>query len=388
MKVVIAICGSIAAYKSLELMRLLKKSGAEVKVVLTGSARHFVTPLSCQTLSQNDVYLDQFALTRDIKHITLAQWADLLIIGPATANMIGKAAHGIGDDLLSTTILSFEKPVLFVPAMDSGMWNNRVVQENVKKLREFGYHVLEPATGVLASGRFGKGRYPHVDMIYRKILAVTEHRSSLKGLRFLVSGGRTEENIDPVRVLTNRSSGVMARELMYAIHTREGVARGVFGEVSAGLPEGLDIISVRTTAQMLMSLSEQMPACDCLIMAAAVGDYRPAKESKTKIHTKTLHLSLRKNQDVLKALHRKKQGKFMIGFSLEDRGSLSWSKKKMKEKGLDMIVANGIQSIGNEMTEATIITGKKTIRVGKVSKWQLANRILDACQNTLLKKQH
>lgn len=385
MKTIVAICGSIAAYKSLELIRLLKKSGAEVKVILTKSALQFVTPLSCQTLSQNEVYVDQFILTRGIKHLSLAQWADLLIIGPATANIIGKAAHGIGDDLLSTTILSFEKPVLFVPAMDSGMWNNVILQQNVQKLRNAGHYILEPAAGVLASGRIGKGRYPHIDVIYKKILAVMEKKSSLKGLRFLISGGRTEEDIDPVRILTNRSSGVMALELMHAIHSREGIAKGVFGETSVHLPEGLDIIRVRTSAEMLQKMKQYIAGCDCVIMAAAVGDYRAEKKYRSKVHTKSMKISLVKTEDILKELCKQKQGKSVIGFSLEDRQLLQRSRKKMKEKGLDMIVANGIQSIGGGDTDASIITGKKSIRVGKVTKWQLANTILDTFQTILLR---
>ncbi|UCG92274.1 MAG: bifunctional phosphopantothenoylcysteine decarboxylase/phosphopantothenate--cysteine ligase CoaBC, partial [candidate division WOR-3 bacterium] len=274
MNIILGICGSIAAYKSLELVRLLKKSGADVKVILTKSALHFVTPLSCQTLSENEVYVDQFVLTKGIKHLTLSTWAYMLVVAPATANIIGKAASGIGDDLLSTTILSFQKPVLFAPAMDSGMWQNKVVVDNVKRLKSIGHRVIEPITGYLASGKIGKGRFPPVELIYKKILTVQGGYKSLEGRKFLITGGRTEEDIDSVRVMTNRSSGRMALELLDAVTCRDGLARGIVGEVSIPLPREMEIARVLTSREMLTLLKKHLSWCDCLIMAAAVGDYK------------------------------------------------------------------------------------------------------------------
>ncbi len=380
MKVIIGISGSIAAYKSLELVRILKKEGADVKVILTKSALEFVAPLSCQTLSENEVFIDQFVLTKGIKHISLSQWADILVIAPATANIIGKAASGIGDDLLSTTILSFNKPILFVPAMDTEMWQNKIVQNNVKKLREAEYHFLEPASGLLASGKIGKGRFPHVKIISKKIMAVADGYESLEGKKFLISGGRTEEDIDSVRVLTNRSSGRMALELLYAVMCRNGRAKGIFGKTAMCLPQGIGVVSARTSAEMLKSLKENIAWCDCLIMAAAVGDYKPSAKILRKIHTEKLSLKLKKTKDLLKEMSKNKGKRLFVGFSLEDKNQLERGRKKMISKGLDLMVLNSPSAIASEKIDAKIIKkGGKIIKVGRVSKWQLANRILNEC---------
>jgi len=380
LNIVIGITGSIAAYKSLELIRLLKKSGADVKVVLTESGRNFVTALSCQTLSGNEVYIDQFVLSKDIKHISLSQWADLLVIAPATANIIGKAAHGIADDLLSTTLLSFVKPVLFVPAMDSGMWDNKIVQENVSKLRRTGYQILEPSFGPLASGKVGRGRFPSISIIYKKILSLSEGRKDIKGMKFLISGGRTEEDIDSMRVITNRSSGLMARELLYAVICRGGIGKGIMGKVTVDFPDEMDIINTRTSTEMLKALKDHISWCDCLIMAAAVGDYRPDKRSSRKLHDQTLSLKFKKNKDLLQELTARKPLPIIVGFSLEDSDEQARGQVKMTSKKCDMIVLNNSSAIASEESNATLLKkDRSTIKLGKVTKWQLANSILDAC---------
>ncbi|HEC78866.1 MAG TPA: bifunctional phosphopantothenoylcysteine decarboxylase/phosphopantothenate--cysteine ligase CoaBC [candidate division WOR-3 bacterium] len=378
MNIVLGITGSIAAYKALELIRLFRKEGAEVRVVLTESAQHFVTPLSCQTLSGAEVYLEQFVLTRGIKHLSLAEWGDILVIAPATANILGKASSGIGDDLLSTAVLSFTKPVLFVPAMDSGMWENPIVQKNVKILKDAGFHFLEPGVGPLASGKSGKGRFPHISFIHKKILALTAGYQGLGGRRFLISGGRTEEDIDPVRVVTNRSSGKMAKELMYAVICRGGEARGVFGGVSIPLPEGLSITRVRISAEMLAALKKDVKWCDCLIMSAAVGDYRPVSSSPKKIHDERLKISMKKNRDILKELKKYKGGGCFIGFSLEDREQLKYGRRKLHEKGLDFIVLNSSKAIADDRIDARILKKDgSVVKCTGLSKWELANKILD-----------
>lgn len=380
MKVVMGICGSIAAYKVLSLIRMLKKEGADVKVILTKSALNFVTPLSCQTVSENEVYVEQFILTKGIKHISLSQWADILVVAPATANIIGKAACGIGDDLLSTTLLSFDKPILFAPAMDTEMWQNKIVQDNTKKLREVGYHFIEPTSGPLASGKIGRGRFPDVSLIHKKIMAVVEGYTSIAGMKFLITGGRTEEDVDPVRVLTNRSSGRMGRELMYAVLCRDGEAKGIFGRTGVSVPTGIDVEGVRTSKQMLKSLKEKVAWCNCLIMAAAVGDYRPRSQSSVKIHNAMLDLKLQKTADLLKEAGKNKGDRLFVGFSLEGRNQVQIAKKKIISKGLDLIVLNAPSAIDSEEIEAKIVKKNgKIIRVGKVSKWRLANRILDEC---------
>jgi phosphopantothenoylcysteine decarboxylase/phosphopantothenate--cysteine ligase len=380
LNIVLGITGSIAAYKSLELIRLLKKDGADVKVVLTESGRNFVTPLSCQTLSGNEVYLDQFVLSKTIKHLSLSEWADILVIAPATANIIGKAANGIADDLLSTTFLSFGKSVLFVPAMDTGMWDNKILQENVKTLRRIGYHVMDPSSGSLASGKVGRGRFPAVTIIYRKILSLTHGYKDLRGMKFLVSGGRTEEDIDLVRVITNRSSGRMARELLYAIICRGGIAKAVIGEVTVDFPDDMDTVNTRTSSEMLKELEDHMAWCDCLIMAAAVGDYRPCKRISEKLHDRSLTLQFERNQDILKELTRKKPLPLVVGFSLEDSDDQTRGKAKMTSKNCDMIVLNNSSAIASDHSKAVILKKDGSImKLGEVTKWQLANSILDAC---------
>ncbi|MCX7995218.1 MAG: bifunctional phosphopantothenoylcysteine decarboxylase/phosphopantothenate--cysteine ligase CoaBC [candidate division WOR-3 bacterium] len=378
MKVALGITGSIAGYKALELIRLLRRNGNDVRVILTQSALNFVTPLSCQTLSDNEVYTDQFALTRGIKHISLNEWADILVIAPATANIIGKAANGIGDDLLSTTIISFQKPILFVPAMDSGMWENRIVQDNIKRLIENGKYVLEPGTGPLASGKIGKGRFPDVSRIYKKILICAGNYKSLKSKKILITGGRTEEDIDSVRVITNRASGMMALELYEAAICRDGDVRLIMGQAGLTVPEESNIFRVRTAMEMLLMLKKHIEWADILIMNAAVGDYKPVKESATKLHTETLTLKLRKNVDILKSIRDYKKNRLFIGFSVEDSNMLKRAQQKLKEKGLDYIVANPVSVIGKSTTSASIISSDgKLMEPGPMTKWELANYILD-----------
>ncbi|MEO0190464.1 MAG: bifunctional phosphopantothenoylcysteine decarboxylase/phosphopantothenate--cysteine ligase CoaBC, partial [candidate division WOR-3 bacterium] len=304
MKIVLGITGSIAGYKALELIRLLRREGNEVKVVLTKSALQFVTPLSCQTLSDNEVYIDQFVLTKGIKHLSLNDWADILVIAPATANIIGKAANGIGDDLLSTTIISFQKSVLFVPAMDSGMWDNKIVQDNLEKLRKNGYQILEPDSGPLASGKVGKGRFPNIERIYKKILVCYQNYKLLRGKKILITGGRTEEDIDSVRVITNRSSGIMALELYEAARCRDAEARLIMGQTSVSVADESEIFRVRTSDEMLHILVKNIKWADILIMSAAIGDYRPVRIGDTKIHAGSLRLDLKKNIDVLQSIRR------------------------------------------------------------------------------------
>lgn len=387
MNVLLGITGSIAAYKSLELVRSIKKKRNAVKVILTQSALHFVTPLSCQILSANEVYKDQFILTKGIKHLALSEWADVLVIAPATANIIGKAASGIGDNLLSTTILSFQKPILFVPAMDQGMWQNAIVQENVKYLRKSGYHFLEPGVGLLASGKIGKGRFPTTSIIYKKILSIFDRNKSLNNTKFLITGGRTEEDIDSVRVITNRSSGMMALELIEAVVCRDGHAKGIFGEVSVPLPEDIDIIRVRTSKEMLTSLKENTAWCDCLIMASAVGDYRPRSKNLTKVHSEKITCELEKNKDLLREMSKNKGDKVFVGFSLEDKNNLRRAKEKLVSKKLDIIVLNSVHAIGSENVTAQILKKKgRNIHIGDVTKSRLANKILDECIMELKRK--
>ncbi len=378
MKIVLGITGSIAAYKALELLRLLRRKGNEVKVILTDSAVNFVTPLSCQTLSDNEVYIEQFALTRGIKHISLNDWADILVIAPATANIIGKTGSGIADDLLSTTILSFQKPILFVPAMDSGMWNNRILQANIEKLKKNGCNFLEPDSGPLASGKIGKGRFPEIERIYKKILSCYANYKTLTGKKILITGGRTEEDIDTVRVITNRSTGLMALELFEASLCRDADVKMIMGEAGVAVPDDPRIFRVRTSEAMYYALKKHIKWADVLIMAAAVGDYRLAKISSTKIHSEKMAVVFEKNIDLLKAIKGYKKNKFFIGFSVEDIDVLKRAREKIMQKGLDMIVSNPVWVIGKPSTSVVIVKRDgKFMEPGTMTKWELANHLLD-----------
>jgi phosphopantothenoylcysteine decarboxylase/phosphopantothenate--cysteine ligase len=377
--ILLGITGSIAAYKVLGLIRQRTRRGDEVRTILTRSAQHFTTALSCQTLTGCEVYMDQFVLTQGIKHLALSAWADILVVAPATANIIGKAACGIADDLLSTTIVSFPKQILFVPAMDTGMWENSIVQKNVRSLRSAGYRVLEPGSGALASGKTGRGRFPEIELIDRAIDVVNKGLESLEGRNVLITGGRTEEDIDSVRVVTNRSSGTMARELLYAVVARGGNARCIMGQVSIRMPEGLDVIRVRTARDMLKEVKQHVSWCDCLVMAAAVGDYKPLRRTAHKVHERTLSLGLQKNADILKILLPYKKHRYFIGFSLEDKQAVAQGRKKLREKGLDCIVLNGRAAIGQDVVQVRLLRTTGAVKsFGKISKRDCAHHILDA----------
>ncbi len=382
MKILLGITGSIAAYKALELIRSIKKQGDEVKVVLTDSACHFVTPLSCQTLSQEEVYREQFVQNKGIKHLVLSDWADIMVVAPATANLIGKAASGVGDDLLTTTLLSFTKPILLVPAMDEGMWQNRIIAERVAQLRSAGFHILDPDTGPLASGKIGKGRFPSVNLIYLTIQALMMKRSSLAGVKFLISGGRTEEEIDPVRVITNRSSGKMTLELFDAATARGGAARLILGEIGIEAPGRGDVIRVRTAAEMMDALKDNIDWCDCLLMSAAVGDYRPRNRSAGKLHGDKISLQLIKNADLLTSLAPFKKKKIFVGFSLEIAEQQNRARQKMMTKGLDLIVLNTVQALGADSAEFGLLKKKgRIVKLGHRTKQEMAHIILDECQD-------
>lgn len=385
MKIVLGIGGSIAAYKALELTRELIRDGHEVRIVLTSAGSHFITPLSCQTLSRQEVYCEQFILTRGIVHLSLNDWGDIFVVAPATADIIGKAAAAIADDLLTTALVSWTKPVLFVPAMDEGMWFNPRVQRNVETLAKDSCHFLKPAVGALASGKSGRGRFPAVELIVRKIESIAAGAGSLKGLRGIITGGRTEADIDSVRVITNRSSGNMARELLIAAHCRDAEVQAIIGETSISFPDGLPISRVRTAGEMQRELGRRLASCDFLIMAAAVNDYEPVKISSNKIHQKNITLRLRKTPDIIRQAARHQRSCLCVGFSLEDKLDLKRAREKLRNKNLDLIVCNTTGVLGGHSTDARIMDDQgRIVATGITRKRDLANRILDLCRDRLI----
>ena len=389
--IVVGVCGGIAAYKAAELVSSLHKRGYQIEVIMTEAAQQLVAPLTFRTLSANPVRTAMFRehAGENVEHVALADRADLLVVVPATANMIGKVAHGIADDLLSTTIMAAACPVLFVPAMNVRMWENPIVQENVAHLREHGYAVLDPADGYLACGTTGKGRLPELAEIEAAVLAVLagHGQRDLEGQRVLISAGPTVEPLDPVRSLTNRSSGKMGYALSRAAALRGATVTLVSGPVALKAPLGVDCIRVQTATEMQAALEQHYDEADIVLMAAAVADYRPAAVAGQKIKkdAEELCLQLVKNPDILRGLGARKTRQLLCGFAAETQDLETYAKGKLREKNLDLIIANdvsrqdtGFDSDRNEVT--VFFRNGKTVALSD-SKELLAHALLDEiCQ--------
>jgi len=383
--IVLGVTGGIACYKAVELVRLLVKTGYRVQVIMTRGAVEFVAPLTFQTISGNPVATETFNLTQEseIGHINLADSADLFVIAPATANVIGKFANGIADDLLTTVLMATQAPVLIAPAMNVHMYENPILQENLRKLRRLGYHVMEPAEGFLACGYEGKGRLPDAEKIAEAIGGLLKKRD-LGSEKLLITAGPSREPLDPVRYISNRSSGKMG----YAL-ARAAVRRGAEVTLSSGPtalepPSGARLISVTTAAEMRDAVIKEFAQCTAIVMAAAVADYRPARvaDQKMKRGKEPVELRLEPNPDILKELSDKKDGKLLVGFAAETEELTANAEKKLREKNLDMIIANNVAEAGSgfdgDTNIATILdrTGAKR-SLPLMSKDELADCIYD-----------
>ena len=382
---VLGVTGGIACYKAVELARLMVKDGFAVRVIMTHGAREFVTPLTFQTLSGNPVATDTFDLTQEseIGHISLADSADIFVIAPATANVISKIAAGIADNLLTTVLMATRAPVLIAPAMNIHMYENSILQENIRKLRRVGYHFIEPAEGFLACGYEGKGRLPEPENILEEIQRLLR-KKDLADERFLITAGPNREPIDPVRYISNRSSGKMGYALARAGLNRGATVTLVSGPTALEPPAGARLIPVITAAEMQRAVLEEFPNCTAVIMAAAVSDYRPIEYSSSKMKRgKTpLELRLEPNPDILKELGAKKDGKLLVGFAAESENLAANAKKKLREKNLDMIVANDVTQDGSgfdgDTNIATIVDRSGASRaLPLMTKDELADQILD-----------
>mgnify|MGYP003699989781 FL=1 len=384
--ILIGVCGGIAAYKVCELIRLLKKNEANVKVIMTENAQKFITPLTLQTLSQNKVYTDTFEseYSYDIEHISLTTWADILVVAPATANIIGKFANGIADDLLTTTFLAFDKPVLIVPAMNSNMFENAIVQQNIQKLKLVGINFVQPESGFLACGVYGKGRYPE----NQKILIEIEKllcSQDLAGKKVLITAGPTREYLDPIRFISNRSSGKMGYALAEEAYKRGAKVTVISGPVNINTYADIEIINVQTAFQMYQKVKDIYMQYDILIFSAAVADYRPKSVSENKIKKENrdeLAIELVKNPDILKFVgENKKPGQIIVGFSAETENVLENSQKKLEAKNADLIVANNVLEEGAgfdvDTNIVTLISKEKVENLPKMSKSEVAERIFD-----------
>jgi len=384
-KIVLGVTGGIAAYKSAELVRELVRAEAEVHVVMTRNAQAFITPLTFQTLSGNPVITQLFSLTEEseIGHICLADTAEVLVIAPATANIIGKIAGGIADDMLTTIVMATKAPVLLAPAMNVHMWENVIFQENVEKLRSRGYHFIEPEAGELACGYEGKGRLAEIPEIVEEIRAILSPKDFSRET-ILITAGPTEEPIDPVRFISNRSSGKMGFALARAARRRGAEVILISGPTALSVPKKVKYIAVRSASQMRESVLEHMEKASIIIKAAAVADYRPRRNAPEKIKKseKGIVLELERNPDILLEVGKRKGRRIIVGFAAETENLLQNARRKLEEKNLDLIVANDV-TLPEAGFEADTNIVKFLDRSGKVeelplmTKEELADHILN-----------
>ncbi len=348
--IVIGITGGIAAYKTLSLIRLFKRAGYEVKVAATQHALEFVTPLTIETLSQNKLYMDMFDCDHeiDVQHIALAEWADSVVVAPATANIIGKLANGIADDALSTLLLATKKPVFMAPAMNCNMYEHPAVQANMQTLVARGVRLIEPGNGFLACGTEGKGRMEEPERIFETVTRYLEGSDTLKGLKAMVSAGPTYEPIDPVRFIGNHSSGLMGFELAEELARQGADVTLVSGptHLSCHNPD-IHRVDVKSAQEMFEQCMHYGPNADIIIMAAAVADYTPRETAPQKIkkHEEGLQLELVKTKDILSTLgHQRREGQLITGFALETENELENAKGKLQNKNIDIIVLNSMNN--------------------------------------------
>lgn len=390
-QIVLGVTGSIAAYKAISLLRRLLLEEALVRVVMTPSATKFVTPLTFEVLSGHPVSTDLFEARQEMKHLSLPEQADAIVIAPATANCLAKTALGLGDDLLSTMLLTAHCPLIVAPAMDGGMWTHPSVMEHVATLRARGAIVVNPEVGPLASGRIGEGRLADENTILEAIHTALASQCDWQGHRFLVSAGPTHEPIDPVRFISNRSSGKMGYAIAEAAQARGAQVILVSGPTALAAPKGVELISVATAEDMTKALSARFPWSTVVIMAAAVADFRPKHAASQKIkkgqHT-SQRLDLERTTDILVSLSAQRTTQFMIGFAAETNDLIAHAKDKLAAKGLDLIVANDVTTegggFGSDQNAAILIDRQGVMtELPLMPKRALAEAILTRAQHLI-----
>ena len=387
-EIVLGVTGGIAAYKSAEVVSRLRHLGANVHVIMTKNATEFVSPLTFQTLSANQVVTDTFQAPEywNVEHVALAKLADIFVVAPATANILAKMACGIADDMLSTTLLATKAPILAAPAMNTGMWTSAATQANVSVLQERGVHLIGPASGILACGDEGAGRMSEPEEIVHEIERILSAGQDLTGLKVLITAGATRERLDPVRFLTNDSSGKMGFALAEAARDRGADVTVVCGSVTASIPRNVSVIRIESAEDLLKAMSEQAPLHDIVIQAAAVADYRPAAAEDMKIKKKKgqeMILTLVENPDVAKAVGKmKKDGQTLVGFAAETDHLREFAQEKLTKKNLDLIVANDVTKEGagfnTDTNIATLISKTGSRDYPLMSKRELADIILNS----------
>lgn len=390
--VVLGVTGGIAAYKMANVASALRKTGADVHVIMTKNATQFITPLTFEVLTNNRCIVDTFDrnFQYDVAHVSLAKAADLILIAPATANVIAKLAHGLADDMLTTTVLAAGCKKLVAPAMNTAMLENPITQDNLKTLERYGFGILQPAVGLLACRDVGSGKLPEPEVLVDAVVRALAREKTLAGVHVTVTAGPTQESLDPVRFLTNHSSGKMG----YAI-AREASLRGasvtlISGPVSLQPPAGVELVPVATAQQMLEAVQAALPETDILIKAAAVADYRPASVAQEKLKKKDGELSipLERTQDILGWVSEHRHpGLFVCGFSMETENMVENSRKKLEKKHLDMVVANNLKTqgagFGVETNVVTLITAEGVRELPLMSKTQVAGCLLDEIQKRI-----
>jgi len=391
-KILLIICGGIAAYKSLEIIRLLKKKGAFVKTILTKNAKKFVTPLSVVSLSQEKVYSDLFDYKNEseMDHISLSRWSDLLLIAPATANTISKLSYGLADDLAATVTLASNKQVFLAPAMNVRMWEHQSNKDNIKKLKSFGYKLIGPNIGDMACGEYGEGKMSEPSEILNLLEDHFKGLTNLKKKRALVTAGPTQEFLDPVRYITNRSSGKQGYEIANSLNKNGFDTTLISGPSSQIADDGINLIKVKTAEDMYRETISNLPV-DVAVFSAAVADWKMKKYSKDKIKKiDNIVINLEKNIDILNNIsnHNSLRPKLVIGFAAETENVHSSAKKKLLDKNCDWIIANDVsdETIGFESNENAVTIFYKNEEkedIKKTTKAHLANQIVDRILNHL-----
>lgn len=384
--VVLAVSGSIAVYKIASLASALKKLHANVQVLMTKNAVNFINPITFESLTGNKCLVDTFDrnFQYSVEHVALAKQADVVLVAPASANVIGKIAHGIADDMLTTTVMACKCKKIIAPAMNTNMFDNPILQDNLKILEHYGYEVISPAVGYLACGDTGAGKMPEPELLLQYILREIAYEKDMQGKRVLVTAGPTQESIDPVRFITNHSTGKMGYAIAKMCMLRGAEVTLVSGPTSIAKPEFVHVVDVVTAKEMYEEVTKRAKDQDIIIKAAAVADYRPKSVSSEKMKKKDddLAISMERTDDILKFLgEHKKEHQFLCGFSMETENMLENSRKKLEKKHLDMIVANNLKVEGagfaGDTNVVTIITGQEEVSLGKMTKEETALRILD-----------
>lgn len=384
--ILLGVTGGIAAYKSASLASKLVKAGAEVRVIMTKNATNFINPITFESLTGHKCIVDTFDRNFEfqVEHVALAKKADLIMIAPATANIMAKLAHGLADDMLTTTVLASKAPKIIAPAMNTAMYENPVTRHNIELLQAYGMEVITPASGYLACGDTGAGKMPEPEELYEYILRAIACPKDLKGLNILVTAGPTAESIDPVRYITNHSSGKMGYQIAKICMLRGASVTLVSGPTALAYPPFVDVVPVTTAKDMYEAVTERSSSMDIIIKAAAVADYRPSHVAEDKIKKKdgAMAIELEKTDDILKYLgDHKKEGQFLCGFSMETKDMLENSRKKLKKKNLDLIVANNLKVAGagfkGDTNVVTLISKDQETTLPLMSKEEVAYKLMD-----------